>query len=165
MEDALRDELPVPFPEVPGVVHETVDRATGLRAVETAGCVELIRETFLEGTEPTEECSAAEHARLRLPWVLARYELDEQGALVVPTDDLSTLLATEPTLAVDTARNTLSVASPEGPVTLPFRVVAGGTPRMPGSLEGTVDPAGLIGKDGRPAEVVLLGEAARTEPR
>ena len=165
MEDALRDEQPVPFPEVPGVVHETVDRATGLRAVETAGCVELIRETFLEGTEPTEECSAAEHARLRLPWVLARYELDEQGVLVVPTDDLSTLLATEPTLAVDTARNTLSVASPEGPVTLPFRVVAGGTPRMPGSLEGTVDPAGLIGKDGRPAEVVLLGEAARTEPR
>jgi len=35
---------------------------------------------------------------------------------------------------------------------------------MPESLEGKVDPAALIGKDGRPANVVLLGEASRTEP-
>jgi len=49
-------------------------------------------------------------------------------------------------------------------VTLRISVVAGGTPRLPPSLEGTVDPTGLIGKDGRPAEVVLLGEASRSEP-
>jgi len=163
MEDALRDEPPVPFPDVPGVMHQTVDRATGLRAVETAGCVELIQEAFLEGTEPTAECSAAEHARLRLPWILARYDLDEQGFLVVPADDLTALLATEPFLTVDAVKKTLSVVSRDGAVTLRLRVVPGKTPRLPPSLEGTVDPTTLLGKDGRPAEVVLLGEASRTE--
>jgi len=142
-----------------------VDRATGLRAVETAGCVELIQEAFLEGTEPTAECSAAEHARLRLPWILARYDLDEQGFLVVPADDLTALLATEPFLSVDAAKKTLSVASQDGAVTLRLRVIPGSTPRLPASLDGTVDPTTFLGKDGRPAEVVLLGEASRTEAR
>jgi penicillin-binding protein 1A len=165
MQDALRDQAPVPFPDVPDIVHETVDRATGLRAVETAGCVELIHEAFLTGTEPTGECSAAEHARLRLPWTLARYELDDQGELVVPSDDLTALLATEPLLTVDAPRKMLSVASPDGAVTMRLHVVPGGTARMPAALQGSVDPAPLIGKDGRPAEIVLLGEAAREKPQ
>ncbi len=163
MEEALRDEPPVPFPEVPGVMRQTVDRATGLRAVATAGCVELIQESFLEGTEPTAECTAAEHARLRLPWILARYDLDDQGVLVVPAEDLTELLATEPFLTVDPVKNTLSIVSQDGAVTLRIRVVPGKTPRLPVSLEGTVDPTTLLGHDGRPAEVVLLGEASRTE--
>jgi penicillin-binding protein 1A len=165
MEDTLRDQPATPFPDVPGVVHATVDRATGLRAVDTAGCVELIQDTYLEGTEPAFDCSAAEHARLRLPWILARYDLDDQGALVVPADDLATLLATEPLLTVDAARKTLSVASQEAPVSIRLKVVPGGTPRLPPSLEGEVDPTPLLGKDGRPAEVVLLGEATRVDPR
>jgi penicillin-binding protein 1A len=163
MEGALRDVPPVPFPDVPGVVRQTVDRATGLRAVETAGCVELIQEQFLEGTEPTSECSLAEHARLRLPWNLARYELDEQGALVVPEDDLTALVATEPFLTVDATRTTLRVVTADGAVTMRLRTVPGKTPRLPASLEATLDPTLLLGKDGRPAEIVLLGEAARTE--
>jgi hypothetical protein len=163
MEEALRDEPPVPFPEVPGVMRQTVDRATGLRAVATAGCVELIQESCLEGTEPTAECTAAEHARLRLPWILARYDLDDQGVLVVPAEDLTELLATEPFLTVDPVKNTLSIVSQDGAVTLRIRVVPGKTPRLPVSLEGTVDPTTLLGHDGRPAEVVLLGEASRTE--
>jgi hypothetical protein len=100
---------------------------------------------------------------LRLPWILARYELDEQGDLVIPADDLATLLATEPLLTVDAAGKTLNVVAPDGAVTLRMRVVPGGTTRVPESLEGKVDPAALIGKDGRPAEVVLLGETSRTE--
>ena len=164
MEDAFRDVPPVPFPDVPGVLRQTVDRATGLRAVETAGCVELIQEQFLEGTEPTSECSVAEHARLRLPWILARYELDERGALVVPEDDLTALVATEPFLTVDAAQTTLRVVSAEGAVTIRLRTVPGKTPRLPLSLEATVDPTLLLGKDGRPAEIVLLGEAAHAEP-
>jgi penicillin-binding protein 1A len=163
MENALRDVPPVAFPEVEGVTHATVDRATGLRAVESAGCVEPIRETFLAGTEPTHDCSAEEHARLRLPWNLARYDLDEQGALLVPGDDLTVLLATEPTLTVDAARKTLTVANSDGPVTMRMRLIPGRTERLPSSLEGRVDPAAMIGKDGRPADVILLGEASRTE--
>ena len=165
MENALRDAPPIPFPEVPGIMRQTVDRATGLPAVDTAGCAKRINESFLEGTEPTTECSAAEHERLRLPWILARYDLDEQGALVVPSEDLTALLATEPSLTVDAARKTISVASPDGAVTLRLRTIPGKTPRMPASLEGTIDATTLRGKDGRPAEVVLLGEAARTEAR
>jgi hypothetical protein len=34
---------------------------------------------------------------------------------------------------------------------------------MPAALEGKIDPAELVGKDGRPAEVVLLGESSRAE--
>ena len=165
MQDALRDQAPVPFPEVPDVVHETVDRATGLRAVEAAGCVEPIRETFLAGTEPTRECSAAEHARLRLPWILARYALDDDGALVVPVEDLTALLATEPLLSVDTSRNTLTVTGEDGAVTMRYSVVPGVTARLPAALEGKIDPTPLLGKDGRPAEIVLLGEAARSQPQ
>jgi membrane carboxypeptidase/penicillin-binding protein len=163
MEAAFRDVPPVPFPEVEGVAHATVDHATGLRAVETAGCVEVLNETFLMGTEPSRDCSAAEHARLRLPWILARYDLDDDGALVVPEDDLTALLVTEPFMTVDAGRQTLNVSSPDGAATLRLHVVPGGTPRMPGSLEGRIDPATLLGKDGRPAEVVLLGEASRNE--
>jgi membrane carboxypeptidase/penicillin-binding protein len=163
MEDALRDQPPVPFPEVDGVAHASVDRATGLRAAETAGCVELIRETYLLGTEPTRDCSVEEHARLRLPWILARYDLDEQGALVVPADDLTALLASEPSLTVDGGRKSLTVASPDGSATLRLHVVPGRTQRLPASLEGKVDPTEWLGKDGRPAAVVLLGEATRTQ--
>jgi penicillin-binding protein 1A len=165
MQDALRDQLPVPFPEVQEIVHETVDRATGLRAVETAGCIGLIREAFLTGTEPTRECSAGEHARLRLPWIVARYEIDEDGALIVPADDLNALLATEPTFSVDAARKSLTVASQDGAVTVKLHIVPGGTVRLPVGLEGKIDPVPLVGKDGRPAEIVLLGEASRTPPQ
>jgi len=163
MEEALRDTPPMPFPEVEGITRQTVDHATGLRAVDTAGCVERISETFLQGTEPTQECSAAEHARLRLPWVLARYELDATGALVVPEDDLAALLGSESGLTVDPGRTTVSYASPDSAVTLRLSVTPGGTRRIPEAIEGKVDPAEWIGKDGRPAEVVLLGEASRFE--
>ena len=165
MADAFHDAPPVPFPEVDGVAHATVDRATGLRAVEAAGCVESIRETYLEGTEPTRDCSTEEHARLRLPWVLARYELDEQGTLLVPADDLAALLGTEPSLTVDAARKSLTIATPEGTTTMKISVVPGQTQRVPSSLDGKVDATKWVGKDGRPAEVVLLGEASRQPPR
>jgi membrane peptidoglycan carboxypeptidase len=164
MQETFRDQPPVPFPEVEGVVHASVDHATGLRAVETAGCVEVLNETFLMGTEPSHDCSAAEHARLRLPWILARYDLDDDGALVVPDADLTALLATEPFLTADAGRRTLSLASPDGAATLRLHVVPGGTARLPVALEGKIDPAELLGKDGRPAEIVLLGESSRAEP-
>jgi membrane peptidoglycan carboxypeptidase len=163
MEEALRGEAPAPFPEVEGVTHASVDHATGLRAVETAGCLERINETFLAGTEPMRECSAAEHARLRLPWVLARYELDEKGDLVVPEDDLAALLASEPGLTVDAERGSLTFGAPDGVATLRLQIVPGATRRLPVALEGKVDPTEWVGKDGRPAEVVLLGEASRVD--
>ncbi len=163
MEEALREVPPLPFPEVDGVTHQTVDHATGLRAVDAAGCAEPIRETFLQGTEPTADCSAEEHARLRLPWILARYALDDHGVLVVPEDDLAEMQKTEPSLSIDPARRSLTIASPEdGPVTVKIRTVPGHTERLPSGLDGKVDPAPWVGKDGRPAEVVLLGAATRS---
>ena len=148
MENALRDVPPLSFPEVEGVTHVSVDHATGLRAVDSAGCVEPINETFLEGTEPTQECSAAEHARLQLPWILARYPLDEQGELVIPEDDFNVLVTSEPTLSGGTLRT---------------HVVPGATKRLPDALEGKVDPTPWVGSDGRAAEVVLLGGASHAE--
>ena len=148
MENALRDVPPLPFPDVEGVTHVSVDHTTGLRAVDSAGCVERINEAFLEGTEPTQECSAAEHARLQLPWILARYPLDDQGELVIPEDDFNALLTSEPTLSGGTLR---------------AHVVPGATKRLPDALEGKVDPTPWVGSDGRAAEVVLLGEASGAE--
>ena len=158
MEEALRDVPPAPFPEVEGLAHASVDRETGLRAVETAGCKAIINETFLQGTEPIRDCSADEHARLRLPWTLQRYELDENGALVVPEDDLAALVSAEPLMIVDAARTALTVTTAGGTASVRLRVVPGSTPRLPAALEGKIDPALWLGKDGRPAEVVLLGE-------
>ena len=157
IEEAFRDKPPLPFPEPSGVVRATVDRATGLLASEAAGCLEPIRETFLEGTEPTGTCSTFEHARLRLPWVLQRYALDDDGALLVPTGDLAALMS-DPAVRVEPGR---SIGAAD--VVLPLREVAGATRRLPESLDGQVDSSTWVGKDGRPADVVLLGEAARAE--
>jgi penicillin-binding protein 1A len=164
MQDALRDVPPAPFPDAPGVTHVTVDRATGLRAAAAAGCTELIEETFATGTEPTAECSVAEHERLAMPWIVQRYELDESGSLVVPEGDLDVLVRDEPFLSVDAARRSIGISGPAGTVKLPLRVVSGATQRVPPSLQGRVDPTPWIGKDGRPADVVLLGEARSPAP-
>jgi penicillin-binding protein 1A len=155
MEQSLADVPPKEFPEPDGIGRASIDRATGLRADVAAGCVEIVTESFLAGTEPTASCSAAEHVRLLLPWTLQRYALDADGALVVPDEDLPGLLSTEPSIHVDGD----SIGS-EG-ASLPLRVVAGRTPRVPLAIEGRVDPTPWVGKDGRPAIVVLLGEATR----
>jgi penicillin-binding protein 1A len=159
MQEALKDVPPVPFPEAGGVTRVTVDRLTGLRAVAGAGCTELIDETFAAGTEPLAECSAAEHTRLAFPWIVQRYPLDESGSLVVPDQDLDALMRDEPFLMVDPGRRSIGIAGPGEAARLPLRLVSGATPRLPAGLEGRVDPTPWVGKDGRPAEVVLLGAA------
>ena len=161
MEVTLRDTPPVPFQDAPGVTRVTVDRMTGLRASSEAGCTEIIEETFLAGSEPTKECTAAEHLRLALPWDLQRYDLDDSGALLIPELDLDALQRQEPFLTVGSGQRSIAVAGPGGSATLPMRVLAGGTQRLPSPLEGKLDPAPWVGKDGRPADVILLGEAAR----
>jgi penicillin-binding protein 1A len=164
MDEALRDTPPAPFPDAETVTRVSVDRATGLRADATAGCTDLIEETFAEGTEPTGDCTPSEHVRLELPWNLQRYPLDEAGSLLVPEGDLASLVASEPFLVVDPSRRSIGVSRDGRTLTMPMRVVVGQTPRLPGGLEGLVDPTPWIGKDGRPAEVVLLGEASRIAP-
>jgi penicillin-binding protein 1A len=159
IQDAFRDKPPEPFPDPDGIAHATIDRATGLLANDAAGCVERRTETYLQGTEPTASCSPAEHERLALPWVLQRYPIDEDGALALPDEDLAPLLASEPGLKVDASRRTLTYAGTDRSVSLPLRLVAGRTTRIPAAVEGRIDPAPLVGKDGRPADVVLLGEA------
>jgi hypothetical protein len=113
-----------------------------------------VTESYLAGTEPTASCSAAEHARLLLPWTLQQYPLDD-GALVVPDEDLPGLLAADPSIRVGGD----SIGT-DG-ATLPLRMVAGHTARVPAAIDGKVDPTPWVGKDGRPALVVLLGEATR----
>jgi penicillin-binding protein 1A len=162
MEVALRDVPPAPFPDADRITRVTVDRATGLLADGSAGCTDIIEETFASGTEPTVACTSSEHARLALPWILQRYPLDETGSLVVPQDDLEAMRGSEPYLVIDPGGRSIGVTGAAGSVTLPLHVVAGATPRLPGALEGRVDPSPWVGKDGRPANVVLLGEAART---
>ena len=155
MEEVLEDMPPQEFPQPDGLARASIDRAPGMRADVAAGCVEIVTETYLAGSEPTTSCSAAEHARLLLPWTLQRYPLDPDGSLVIPDEDLPGLLSTDPTVQVDAASGTIAA----GGASLSFRLVAGRSSRLPAALEGQVDPSTWVGKDGRPAEVVLLGEA------
>jgi penicillin-binding protein 1A len=155
MERVLANVPPREFSEPQGIARVSIDRATGLRADVAAGCTEIVTESFLAGTEPTATCTAAEHIRLALPWTLQRYPLDADGALVVPDEDLGELIAADPSIRVDGATIGTDAAR------LPIHVVAGKTPRVPASIDGQVDPTAWVGKDGRPAEVVLLGEATR----
>ena len=163
MERALAGQDPLPFPATEGVSLVAIDRQTGLRPQDAAGCTQIFTEAFLAGTEPLAACSASEHLRLRLPWFLQRYEIDEEGALAVPEEDLAALAVSEPTLSINPSGRTLGVVTPDGGVVVPLRVVAGRTERLPAGLIGQFDPLPWVAKDGRPADVVLLGEAARDD--
>jgi hypothetical protein len=79
----------------------------------------------------------------------------------VPEDDLALLAATEPYLVIDPGRRSIGTAGAAGQVTLPLRVAPGRTLRLPASLEGRLDPTPWVGKDGRPADVILMGGAAK----
>jgi penicillin-binding protein 1A len=163
MEGAFRNVSPVPFPEPEGIERVAIDRTTGLRASDAAGCTEILSETYVQGTGPTTSCSPSEHARLKMPWILARYALDDDGALSVPDEDLPDLLRDEPTIQVDAGRGSITAPGEDGPASLPLRLVAGHTARLPAALVGKVDTTPLVGKDGRPAEIVLLGDATRRD--
>jgi penicillin-binding protein 1A len=70
-----------------------IDRHTGLRAGLDTGCQDVIMETFLEGTAPTEFCSEMRHFQASLPYFLQRYPISPRRRLQLTTRDVEWLTA------------------------------------------------------------------------
>ncbi|MDX1390242.1 MAG: penicillin-binding transpeptidase domain-containing protein, partial [Acidobacteriota bacterium] len=122
-DEAYRDLPAVEFPRPPGIVEVAVDRTTGLRANPAAGCSPVFAESFIEGTEPTEFCSAAEHKRLKLPYPFQQFTLTEQGELAAPWNVLLELVEADPTVRLASDGRYLEVSSPDGFMTMPVRLL------------------------------------------
>jgi penicillin-binding protein 1A len=93
MEVALRDAPVHDFLQPPGVTVISIDRATGLKANDAAGCTDVISEAFVSGTEPTAYCHSAAHVLLSLPVVYQQFPLSETGELLVPHSQVAALPA------------------------------------------------------------------------
>jgi len=165
MEQAFAGETAHPFPMPTDITTVSIDRRTGLRANPRAYCQSVITESFVAGTEPTEYCSVWAHQRLRLPHSFQRFALSEQGELLLPADELDSLLAAEPHAhLVDGARR-LEVRLRDEVVSLRVRIVdqaerPSGDVRLSG-----FDTATWVGQDGREAQVVWIdGRTARRTP-
>lgn len=158
MEEALAGRPVVDFVEPAGVVDVAVDRLTGLRANEAAGCASIVVEAFVEGTEPALACSAAEHARLTFPYPFQRYPLGEDGALEIPIGDLERLLATEGAVSLSADGDHLVALTPEGTASLSVRTLPGSSPDPPLEVEEHVEGIDtMVGADGRAPRIVVLG--------
>jgi len=163
MRVAYDDRPTEEFARPSGIVEVPIHAATGLRANPGASCSPVIAESFIEGTEPTRYCSAAEHVRLRFPRGYQRYALDERGELVIPSWALEELQKTEPYVRVSADGRQLEAITSEGFETLPVRVVLEPAPEtltarlLERLAKEEIDPATWIGKDGRPARVEILG--------
>ena len=93
MEVALRDAPVHDFLQPPGITVVSIDRATGLKANDAAGCTDVISEAFVSGTEPTAYCHSAAHVLLSLPVVYQQFPLSETGELLVPLSQVAALPA------------------------------------------------------------------------
>ena len=95
MEAALAGTAPEPFIRPANVVQIAVDRRTGLRASPEAGCVDVVMESFVEGSAPEGTCDRAEHQRLGLPHMLQHFPIDEEGRLRLTASDIAWLTGRE----------------------------------------------------------------------
>ncbi len=81
--EKIKKDLPLdPFPMPEGLIKMPVDRVTGKKITRDCDCDEkdMILETFVKGTEPTEVCSEEEKKKFSLPWYLQKrtYQYDEE---------------------------------------------------------------------------------------
>jgi len=169
MEKALAASPEMDFPMPQRLAVVSVDRRTGLRANPKAYCRHVMPEVFVAGTEPTRLCSVYEHQRLRLPYPFQRYPLDENGALVIPADELDALLIEEPTArVVDRGRRLEAERRENGRTEMvsislyvaePTEVASPSTRRPRPMLP--YDTTSWIGTDGRQARVVQLDPGRR----
>jgi penicillin-binding protein 1A len=162
MEAAYAGRPPEPFARPARILEVPIHRATGLRANPAAGCSPVFAESFLEGTEPTAYCSAAEHSRLRFPLPFQRYELNERGELVIPTWALEKLLEEEPYVRLSYDGRRLEAITSEGFETLLVQQFPEDPPEplsdriLERLAEEEIFPEDWVGKNGRPANVQLL---------
>jgi penicillin-binding protein 1A len=140
------------FPRPHGIHVVPIDRRTGLRADPQAYCSSVAEEVFLAGTEPTERCTVFHHQRQRLPYPFQRYDIGENGELLLPVDDVDALLAADPAVRLVDGGTRLEAWLPQETITMPVRLVTGPPPDERIASEA----GGWTGKDGRRARVIRV---------
>jgi penicillin-binding protein 1A len=75
-----------------GIVYAPIDRRTGVLATAESRCPSPFLEAFIEGTEPTQSCSEAEHFRISLPYYLQRFEINRTLELRIDSETLVRLV-------------------------------------------------------------------------
>ena len=145
------------FAVPPGITIVSIDRATGLRADQRAGCEHVLSEVYLRGTEPTEYCSAQHHDVLHFPYPFQRFPLNEQGQLLVPDDRLREILDDEMSVyLIDNGRR-LETRTPEGVFSIAISIEPPeGREPLPSWVVERFDTTQWNGLDGRVAEVIWL---------
>jgi len=157
MEGVFAGETNADF-EIPSTISfVSIDRETGLKANLGAACRNVITEVFVRGTEPTEYCTRNHHQRLGLPYPFQRFELNDQGALVVDATELERLLSEEVDVFLIDGGSAIEAHTTEGTYALPLEIVKR-NPRepLPSWLAERFDIDQWVGLDGREAEVVWM---------
>jgi penicillin-binding protein 1A len=158
MREALEGVADEPFPVPTGITRVPIDPRTGKRPRFDAECGEYIVEDFITGSEPSEMCSHALHQRLALPYPFQHYDLDVDGSLVIPRNELERLLEQEQDVVFDPESESLLAFRREGTARLGLTATGDSEPGE------AILPAGLreeteswVGTDGRRARVVWFG--------
>ena len=141
----------------PGITIVSIDRETGLRADQRAGCAHLISEVYLRGTEPTKYCSTEHHDLMHFPYPFQRFSLNEQGQLMVPDDRLREILDAEMSVyLIDNGRR-LETRTEQGIFSLALSIEPPeGREPLPSWVQERFDTTQWNGLDGRVAEVIWL---------
>jgi penicillin-binding protein 1A len=135
MEGALKGRPVQDFPQPPGVTVVAIDRQTGLKANEAAGCTDVISEAFVSGSEPTAYCHSAAHVFLSLPVVYQQFPLSERGELLVPESKLASLPAELDGVRLTGEAPRLQLLAADGHALLPIVVVPEEAPVADGVTE------------------------------
>jgi membrane peptidoglycan carboxypeptidase len=170
MQEALKDRAVEKFARPSSISFVPVDRRTGLKASVDSGCQPIILEAFLRGTEPTMQCSEAQHFRITLPYYLQRFQFSRRQELRVDGEGLRRLLqqgAGELSLA-ETGKSLL-LRDAGGERAIPLDIGRRDLREVMESLKGdgagtweTVEtsqgsgPPRRVGKDGRDATLILI---------
>jgi penicillin-binding protein 1A len=154
------------------VVYSAIDRRTGLLATADSQCPLPFLEAFVEGTEPTQPCSAIEHYRVSLPYYLQRFEINRDLELRIDAETVVRLVGEgqgELELAEDGRELLLHEEAGTRRLRLDMRrgerrearnqLLAGVTPPQPGEDAGAAGTHAAdvpVGLDGRPATVIPI---------
>jgi penicillin-binding protein 1A len=170
MKNALKDRPVEKFARPSSISFVPVDRKTGLKASVESDCQPIILEAFLRGTEPTAQCSEAEHFRISLPYYLQRYQFNRRQELRIDADGLRRLLQQgSGELSLSEDRKSLVLHQESGERIIPLDIgrrdlreltesLEGGTEGSEAGEESSTGTTGppRVGKDGREATLILI---------
>jgi penicillin-binding protein 1A len=80
------------FTKPANIAYTPIDRRLGKLATSDSHCPSPFLEAFIEGTEPTEACSEAEHFRASLPYYLQKFEISRDLELRIEPEVVANLV-------------------------------------------------------------------------